>query len=219
MRLGGVYSPQKSGKPSMSLAYVILGLLQQQERTGYDLKTQCFDACIAHLWQADQAQIYRTLDKLEAQGWITCTIKIQHDRPNRKVYHITPMGIAELIHWLQTHQPPPVVREALLVQLHFAAQLPDEAIVKLLENEITARQQKITECEAIQHRFLDNQNDQPLREQAIQQLVLQLAIKREQMYLGWIQDLITALETNSLVPLCELGLGELGIDSKTDGTP
>jgi DNA-binding PadR family transcriptional regulator len=73
----------------MSLAHVILGLLQQQERTGYDLKTECFDDCISHLWPADQAQIYRTLDKLESQGWITCTVEIQHDRPNRKVYRIT----------------------------------------------------------------------------------------------------------------------------------
>ncbi|MGH2415515.1 MAG: PadR family transcriptional regulator [Microcystaceae cyanobacterium] len=67
----------------MSLAHVILGLLQQQQRTGYALKTECFDQCLAHLWPADQAQIYRTLDKLEAQGWSTCTVQIQHERPRR----------------------------------------------------------------------------------------------------------------------------------------
>ncbi|MBV8884697.1 MAG: PadR family transcriptional regulator, partial [Chroococcidiopsidaceae cyanobacterium CP_BM_RX_35] len=83
----------------MSLAHVILGLLQQQERTGYDLKTTCFDDCIAHLWQADQAQIYRTLDKLEEQGQISCTVKIQHDRPNRKIYSVTEAGKTELVRW------------------------------------------------------------------------------------------------------------------------
>jgi len=51
----------------MSLAYAILNTLQQKEMTGYDLKTSCFDQCIAHLWPADQAQIYRTLDKLVEQ--------------------------------------------------------------------------------------------------------------------------------------------------------
>ena len=71
------------GKPSMSLAHAILSLLQQEEMTGYDLKTTCFDQCIAHLWPADQAQIYRTLDKLVEQGRITCTVEIQLAGPNR----------------------------------------------------------------------------------------------------------------------------------------
>lgn len=178
----------------MSLAHVILGLLQQQERTGYDLKTQCFDDCIAHLWQADQAQIYRTLEKLEAQGWITCTVEIQHDRPNRKVYHITTAGEAELCRWLQTHQPLPVIREPLLVQLYFAAQITDKAIVGLLEQELAARQQKLAECEAISAQTLDT--SAASREQQMHQLVLALAMRREQLYLDWLQDAINMLSDN-----------------------
>lgn len=175
----------------MSLAYVILGLLQQQERTGYDLKTQCFDGCIAHLWQADQAQIYRTLDKLETQGWIICTVEIQHDRPNRKVYQITEAGEAELIRWLQTHQPLPVVREPLLVQLYFAAQLPDEAIAQLLEQELEARREKLSECEVISVPTFDS--PQATREQRLHRLVLELAMRREQTYLDWLQEATLAV--------------------------
>lgn len=69
----------------MSLAHAILGFLQKQKMTGYDLKISCFDQCLAHLWPADQAHIYKTLDKLLEQDWITCNVEIQHDRPNRKV--------------------------------------------------------------------------------------------------------------------------------------
>jgi PadR family transcriptional regulator, regulatory protein AphA len=176
----------------MSLAHVILGLLQQQERTGYDLKTQCFDNCIAHLWQADQAQIYRTLDKLETQGWITCTIEIQHDRPNRKVYHITAAGEAELIRWLKTSQPFPTVREPLLVQLYFAAQLPNEAIIELLEQELAARCARLAECKAIAATL-----DAPKasREQKMHRLTLELAMRREQTYLDWLRDAIASLTT------------------------
>ena len=158
----------------MSLAHVILGLLQQREQTGYDLKTECFDQGIAHLWQADQAQIYRTLDKLEAQGWIACTVQIQHDRPNRKVYRITEAGEAELTHWLQTHQPLPILREPLLVQLYFAAQLPDEAI------DVPA---------------LDDLRTAP--EKRMHQLVLQLVIRREQIYLDWLKNAIETIHTQA----------------------
>lgn len=172
----------------MSLAHVILGLLQQQERTGYDLKTECFDDCIAHLWQADQAQIYRTLEKLEAQGWITCTVEIQHDRPNRKVYHLTAEGHAELLQWLQTHHPLPVLREPLLAQLHFAAQLSDQAIVHLLEQELAARREKLAGCRALS--ATDPESPAPSREQTLHQLVLTLVMRREQTYVDWLQDAI-----------------------------
>ncbi|XGV97966.1 MAG: PadR family transcriptional regulator [Leptolyngbya sp. BL-A-14] len=174
----------------MSLTHVILGLLQQQERTGYDLKTQCFDACIAHLWPADQAQIYRTLDKLEMQGWIDCTIKIQHDRPNRKVYCLTETGKGELTRWLQTHHPLPVVREPFLVQLYFAAQLPTPAITQLLEQELEARREKLAECEAI---GIPGKDDVTPRQQQLHQLVLNLMQQREQTYLDWLEDTIERL--------------------------
>ncbi|MBI4785338.1 MAG: PadR family transcriptional regulator [Oscillatoriophycideae cyanobacterium NC_groundwater_1537_Pr4_S-0.65um_50_18] len=176
----------------MSLAHVILGLLQQQERTGYDLKTECFNQCIAHLWQADQAQIYRTLDKLEAQGWIVCTVEIQHDRPNRKVFQITESGKAEFIRWLQTHQPLPILRDPLLAQLHFAAQLPNEAIVHLLEQELEARREKLAECEAVDVPSLDD----PIasRDQKMHRLVLELVTQREQTYLNWLQKAIEIIQ-------------------------
>lgn len=189
--MGRACPPYAFGKPPMSLAHVILGLLQQQERTGYDLKTDCFDDGMSHLWPADQAQIYRTLDKLESQGWITCTVEIQHDRPNRKVYRITQAGEAEFTHWLQTHHPLPVLREPLLVQLYFAAQLPNEAIVSLLEQELEARQEKLAQCEAIASLSLSHPTAS--REQKLHQLVLDLVKQREQTYLDGLAKAIRAV--------------------------
>jgi PadR family transcriptional regulator, regulatory protein AphA len=179
---------QLSKNGLMSLAHVILGLLQQEEMTGYDLKTSCFDQCIAHLWPADQAQIYRTLDKLVDQGWITCTVEIQHDRPNRKVYSLTESGEVELRRWLESHQPLPTVREPLLVQLHFAAQLPNEAIIHLLEQQLTVRREKLAECEHVKLPPLDDESAS--REQVMQRLVLELVIRREQTYIDWLKSAI-----------------------------
>lgn len=175
----------------MSLAYVILGFLQQQEMTGYDLKTSCFDRCIAHLWPADQAQIYRTLDKLVEQGWITCTIEIQRDRPNRKVYSVTEPGKAELTRWLETHQPLPTLREPLLLQLHFADQLPNETIIYLLEQQLAARSKKLAECEIIDLPSLSDESAN--REQVMQRLVLELVIRREQTYIDWLKIAINVI--------------------------
>ncbi|MEH2151989.1 PadR family transcriptional regulator [Nostoc sp.] len=191
----------------MSLANVILGLLQQQEMTGYDLKTSCFDQCIAHLWPADQAQIYRTLDKLVEQGWITCTIEIQHDRPNRKVYSVTEPGKAEFARWLGIHQPLPTVREPMLVQLHFADQLSNETIIHLLEQQLAARSKKLTECETIDLPSLGDESAN--REQVMQRLVLELVIRREQTYIDWLKIAIALISDQKPLPCSTTNLSSL----------
>src|SRR5215813_8418841 len=114
------------GAIKMSLMHAILGFLSHKAQTGYDLKTEAFDDSVAYFWPADQAQIYRTLDKLTEQGLVECHIEIQQDRPNRKVYSITESGNNELTRWLNEFQTPPVYREPFLIQLFFADQLSDE---------------------------------------------------------------------------------------------
>lgn len=176
----------------MSLAHTILGLLQHQEMTGYDLKTNCFDQTLAHLWSADQAQIYRTLDKLEQQGWITCTVEIQHDRPNRKIYSLTAAGKAELMRWLQSPQPLPTVRDPLLVQIHFAAALPNQAIIDLLQQQLSERHAKLAACKAIDLPSLENPSAS--RQQRMQRLAQELAIQREQTYIDWLERAIARMK-------------------------
>ena len=51
----------------MSLEYAILGFLNYQPFSGYDLK-KLFDTSVRHFWPADQSQIYRTLARLTEQG-------------------------------------------------------------------------------------------------------------------------------------------------------
>ncbi|MBE9181185.1 PadR family transcriptional regulator [Oculatella sp. LEGE 06141] len=183
----------------MSLAHAILGLLQQKERTGYDLKTDCFDQCIAHLWTADQAQIYRTLDKLVEQGLITCTIEIQRDRPNRKVYHVTAAGNAELTRWLQGSHPLPTIRDPLLVQLFFADQLPNEAVIHLLEQQLAARCERLAECSSIELPALGDVSAS--RQQVMQRLALELVMQREQTYIDWLKTAIAAIASPMTQPI------------------
>ncbi|MBC1216854.1 PadR family transcriptional regulator [Trichormus variabilis ARAD] len=179
----------------MSLAYIILGFLQKEDMTGYDLKTNCFDQCIAHLWPADQGQIYKTLDKLFEQGWINCHVEIQRDRPNRKVYSLTEMGKTEFVRWLQSPQPLPIVREPLLVQLFFAAQLSNEAIASLLQQQLAAHDEKISSCEAIN--FPPVEDELGMREQLIHRLMVELIVRREETYIDWLKSAIKMLEVEN----------------------
>ncbi len=172
----------------MSLAHAILGMLQKQPMTGYELKTQCFDDSIAHFWQADQAQIYRTLDKLAEQGFVESRLEVQEDRPNRKVYSITDAGRAEVHRWLLTEQPLPTIREPFLVQLFFAGQLDNTQIIAMLEQQLKAHEQQLATYRAIPLPSFDNPN--MTRELTFQRMTLEAGLSNEQACIDWLRDCI-----------------------------
>ena len=66
----------------MSLDAAILGFLREHPRSGYDLKTRCFDDATKDFWTADQAQIYRTLERLQGAKLLTATRKRQAGKPD-----------------------------------------------------------------------------------------------------------------------------------------
>jgi DNA-binding PadR family transcriptional regulator len=110
----------------MSLRFTILGFLSIRPLTGYDLK-RYFDASVRHFWSADQAAIYRTLGELAGDGLVEHERIAQQTRPDRKVYHATPAGLAALDAWLATPAPPVARREPLLVKLFFTGRLAPSA--------------------------------------------------------------------------------------------
>lgn len=116
----------------MSLENAILGFLQHQPFSGYDLK-KVFDTSVRHFWPADQSQIYRTLTRLAEQGWVKMEVIDQDSRPNRKLFRITEEGRRELHRWLSTPLPPEESRSASLIQVFFAGQLEDEQILAIFE--------------------------------------------------------------------------------------
>lgn len=168
----------------MSLPHAILGLLTLSPMTGYELKHQAFDHSIAHFWQADQAQIYRTLTTLVEAGWVDVTVEIQQERPNRKVHSITEAGREELQRWLLTRQPLPVHREPFLVQMFFAGSLDRQTVLDHLAYQ---RAQHEAVLERYRQIPLDGREDSRLaRDHSFWQLTLDMGMAMEQMYLDWL---------------------------------
>ena len=116
----------------MPLAHAILAFLDFRPLTGYDLK-KYFDQSVAHFWSATQSHIYRTLEKLENDGWVKSRIIPQQGKPNRKEYIITDAGKEELQRWLSTPLPLTPVREAWLIQIFSSHGNSNETIVNLLQ--------------------------------------------------------------------------------------
>lgn len=161
--------------------------------TGYDLKTQAFDQSVAHFWQADQSQIYRTLANMEAEGWVTYELEVQDGRPNRKVYHLTTEGQAELDRWLHTEQPLPVNREAFLVQLFFGWTLANETLLELVAGQRAGHAARLAEFQQIPMPPLEDPQIDRMR--TLWRLTLELGMAIEQTYLDWLEQ-CTAVISN-----------------------
>lgn len=116
----------------MSLKHATLGFLSYMPMSGYDLK-RAFDGSVRHFWPADQAQIYRTLAQLADEGFVERETVTGEKQRERHVYHISETGRAELRHWLATPQPPAEDRDPFLIQVFFAANLPPEEALRVLE--------------------------------------------------------------------------------------
>lgn len=179
----------------MSLGHAILGILQLEPMTGYDLKTHYFDQSIRYFWPADQAQIYRTLDKMEESGWIRSEIEVQTGRPNRKVYQITQSGRQELRRWLSEPEHLLTFRDPFLIQIFFAGQLPDEDIFGLIEQHIAHHQSMLDQYASIDLPPLEELRDK--RHHTMGRLTLEYGLRFQQMYLDWLKlarDTIRSLD-------------------------
>ena len=109
----------------MSLKHALLGLLSEGEATGYDL-TKMFELSMSHYWHAGHSQIYPLLDDMEKEGLILFEHIVQKDKPNKKVYRLTPPGRAALVAWLKVEPPPSRYKDESLLKVRFFDNLPPQ---------------------------------------------------------------------------------------------
>ena len=177
----------------MSLDHAILGFLRERPMTGYDLKTTCFDERAAHYWTADQAQIYRTLDRLEGRNLVSERRQRQRSRPDRKVYSITDAGVAELDRWVAETRPPPPLRDPFLIQLSLAATLPDGELLSLLYARRKTLQERL---EALRAQAAQRGASSPDASRAalLDRLTLDAAMADTRSSIDWLDDSLALIE-------------------------
>lgn len=163
----------------MSLSHAILGLLRDEPMSGYDLKTECFDETIAHFWPADQAQIYRTLDRMHEEGWVTFEEQQQEDRPNRKVYRLTDDGREELDSWIAEERfELAKVRDPTLIQIFHAGEHDPQVVREILEHRRELLETRLATYEAIPLPGLEDE-EVPWRV-ALQRMTLEMGLASTQ---------------------------------------
>ena len=181
----------------MSLEAAILGFLGERARTGYDLKTRCFDDAARDFWTADQAQIYRTLERLQTAKLVRSSRKRQVGKPDRKIYAVTPAGQTALETWLSSEQPLQPPRDSFLMQLYFASAQSDAALLVVIGARRAAHQSRLND---LRLRAAGSARDPEtsLRTAALRDSAFDGAIAVERALIDWLDDCLEAIGAGAL---------------------
>jgi DNA-binding PadR family transcriptional regulator len=85
-------------------------------------------------WSGNNNQIYKALLELQNDGFVTNEIVHQESLPSKKIYTVTPNGLAALKAWAAAAPEAPEFKKSFLVQLAWADLLDGEELDRLLES-------------------------------------------------------------------------------------
>jgi DNA-binding PadR family transcriptional regulator len=176
----------------MALEHAILTALSEQPGSGYELARR-FDKSLGYFWSATHQQIYRALAKMHADGWLTGATIEQDGRPDKKTYEVSAVGRGELRRWIAEATDMTPIRSDLAVKIR-AARAADDPI--LLDDIARHRQQHVNRLDLYlsieKHDFGDGQ---PLDDERLHQfLVLRGGIAAERASIGWLDEVVEALQ-------------------------
>ena len=109
---------------------VVLGLLAEGERSGYDLLKRAEDS-VAHMWAPAKSQLYAVLPRLVDAGLARRRDVRQTGRPDKQVYRPTAAGREAVRRWLETATPK--TWDELLLKVFFARLCSRAALLAQLD--------------------------------------------------------------------------------------
>lgn len=178
------------------LKYILLGFLQYNPMTGYDLKAQLATSTM-HFWHAYHSQIYTTLRTLEEDGLLE-SVMTDETPLGKRIYSITASGRAALDEWLaqpQTRVSPS--KHELLVRLFFSGRRDKAAILDELRIQRRLHQDVLATYQQFPTQGWDNPPGSETRtasEPFFWLATLDYGQRYEEMYIAWLDDLIAQLE-------------------------
>ena len=113
------------------LKHGILGLLNYSSMSGYQIM-EVFRDSLDYFWTAQTSQIYRELQNLEKNGFVTHTVVKGGGRPDSKLFSVTDEGKKELIRWL-CEENGFDTRSRLMMLTFFRGELTTEENIRFFE--------------------------------------------------------------------------------------
>lgn len=173
------------------LRYILLGLLNNQPMTGYDLN-QMFKDEIGEFWQAKHSQIYPELAKMEADSLISHKVEISGTKLEKKLYSITEEGLSMLKSWvLSPSEDLPVNRDEFVLKLFFINDINDPELVEIFKEQLKLHTKKLLHLEQRKEEIFVS--EEQINAHYGHYLILDHGIKREQEYVAWLEGILSEI--------------------------
>lgn len=183
-----------------TLKYAILGLINRETMTGYDLM-KVFNRELVNFWYARHSQIYPELKKLTDEGMITFETLPEDDKLRKKIYSITEKGKQDFHNWI-LHQDllEPTPKDIFKLKAYFIESLTNKEILKHFEYQLQQRHEKLSKLQTNMEILLDSKDISKIQSPEYgDYIVLKSAIKREKSYIEWINECIEEVETDTRI--------------------
>ncbi|KZK08436.1 Transcriptional regulator PadR family [Lactococcus cremoris] len=125
---------------------VILGLLNGQERTGYEIK-EVIETRLKYFFDGTVGMIYPTLKKLEKEGKVEKKFVIQDGKPNKNVYSITEEGKKDFLKYLTSSTDEEILKSDFLVRIYFGKNLEEGKLESIIHQEIERKKRNLKELQ------------------------------------------------------------------------
>ena len=125
---------------------VVLGLLSEGERSGYDLLKRA-EGSVAYMWTPAKSHLYAVLPRLVDAGLSRRRNVRQQRRPDKQLYRLTPAGREAVRQWVE--HAPPASWDELLLKVFFAKLASRDAVVRQLEDAREEQRAQLAEYEGV----------------------------------------------------------------------
>ena len=176
----------------MSLSYALLAMLLDCPSSGYDLN-KAFEDSISNFWKATHQQIYRELGKLEERGWIEAELISQRDRPDKKLYHVTPLGKQELATWVVQPCPISSVKEEILVKTFVGDLVPPAQLLQVIQDHRQQYEHLLTVYHRIEASYFPDTTQLSTAE-TFRYLTLRRGIRYATDWIAWCEEALAQIQ-------------------------
>lgn len=137
----------------MNLKTVMLGFLARENLTGYEIK-RLMEKSVGFFFGASYGSIYPALRELEEAGLVRSTLVVQGERPNKKVYEVTPSGREFFRERLAEGAPSDDnYRSEVLMHLFFGDEHDPERLVEMIREYEQSYRAKLESLRGVEEEF------------------------------------------------------------------
>lgn len=176
------------------LKHGILGLLNYQEMTGYEIM-EVFRDSLNYFWDAQTSQIYRELQGLERKEWVSKKVVPQNGKPDKNVYSITAAGREELLQWLANGDLGLRSKTPVLMKVFFFGERSTRENIRYFENLKKSCEMFLKSLEPVPQ-YIDTYGSMiGEKEKTLYwQMTVEYGRQNMEMHIKWAQDCIRILE-------------------------